>query len=124
MAKRFEDCANCKGMILGGGQRKGELRFCSVACQRFYHQPGFCDSCVSQTTPEQVAATYAFRGLFGTRLLGFGKHCESCNSIIKRRWICVVLPREISDIAVNSPSLSEPKSEIRSVLKSRNSPVG
>jgi hypothetical protein len=32
MAKRFEDCANCKGMILGGGQREGELRFCSVAC--------------------------------------------------------------------------------------------
>ena len=92
MAKRFEDCANCKGMILGGGQREGELRFCSVACQRFYHQPGFCDSCVSQTTPEQVAATYAFRGLFGTRLLGFGKHCDSCNSIIKRKWICVVLP--------------------------------
>jgi hypothetical protein len=90
MGKRFEDCSNCGGMILGG-KRGGELRFCSVACQRFYHQPGFCDSCVSETTPEIVSGTFAYKGLIGTRLLGFGPHCEKCNSIVKRKWLWLVL---------------------------------
>lgn len=67
MAKRFEDCANRGGMILGGGKREGDLRFCSVACQRFYHQPGFCDSRVSQTTPEQWPALTRF-GAFSARV--------------------------------------------------------
>jgi hypothetical protein len=92
MGKPFEDCANCKGMILGRGTSEGDLRFCSVACQRFYHQPGFCDSCVSQTTPESVTGTFAYRGSIGTRMLGFGRHCEKCNSIVKRKWYWLVLP--------------------------------
>jgi hypothetical protein len=92
MGKRFEDCSNCKGMILGSGTREGDLRFCSVACQRFYHQPGFCDSCVSQTTSEPMTRTFAYKGLIGTRLLGFGEHCEKCNSTIKRKWFWLILP--------------------------------
>jgi hypothetical protein len=79
-------------MILGSGRREGDLQFCSVACQRFYHQPGFCDSCISQTTAEHVTGTFMFRSLVGLRLLGFGKHCEKCNSIIKRKWFWLVLP--------------------------------
>ena|ERR1700723_1590803 len=92
MGKIFGKCSNCGGVMIGTGTREGELSFCSDACQRYYHCPGFCESCLSQTSPEQVGGVFTFNLLLGTRLLGFGEHCSQCNSVIKRKWFFLILP--------------------------------
>jgi hypothetical protein len=91
MGKVFGTCANCHGAMIGGKQ-DGDLQFCCEACLKYYKHPGFCDSCVAQTSPEQMSGTFAYNFIFGTRLHGWGERCKQCNSIVKRKWFWFFLP--------------------------------
>jgi hypothetical protein len=91
MGKVFGKCANC-GSLIVGGEREGDLRFCSSACHRYHLHPGFCESCLSQTSIEPIGGTFTFNLLFGTRLMGFGSRCPKCYSIIKRKWLWLIIP--------------------------------
>lgn len=91
MGKVFGKCANC-GTAIVGGEREGDLRFCSKTCHQFYMHPKFCDACLSQTTEGNIGGTFTLNVLFGTRLMGFGQPCATCHSIVKRKWLFILVP--------------------------------
>jgi len=91
MGKVFGRCSNCSTVIVGG-EREGELRFCSSICQRHYHHPRFCDACIEQTTDESAGTTFIVNVLFGKRLTGSGSRCPTCHSVIMRKWFWVLIP--------------------------------
>jgi hypothetical protein len=91
MGKSFGKCANCATLIVGG-PKEGELRFCSEECHHFYLHPKFCDVCLAQTTEGKIGGTFTLNVLFGTRLMGFGAHCPTCYSVVKRMWLWFVVP--------------------------------
>ena|ERR1700723_1019175 len=91
MGKLFARCANC-GDPMAGGKQDGDLKFCSEGCLRFHRHPGFCDSCISQTSSESFGGTFTINFFFGTRLHGWGEHCSECYSIVKRKWLWIIVP--------------------------------
>ncbi|HWO28511.1 MAG TPA: hypothetical protein VNO32_06895, partial [Candidatus Acidoferrum sp.] len=91
MGKIFGKCANCATLIVGG-PKEGDLRFCSEECHHFYLHPKFCDVCLAETTEGNIGGTFTLNALFGTRLMGFGVHCPTCYSVVKRAWLWFVIP--------------------------------
>ena len=91
MGKIFGTCATCRGVMVGGKQ-DGDLKFCSQNCLMYHRHPGFCESCIAQTSAESRGGTYTYNFLFGTRLHGWGEHCSQCYSIVKRKWFWFFIP--------------------------------
>lgn len=91
MGKIFGKCANC-GDPMFGGKQDGDLKFCSENGLMFHRHPGFCQCCILQTTSDSLAGTFTINFFFGTRLHGWGAHCNQCYSRIRRKWAWFIVP--------------------------------
>ena len=86
-------CTNCGASLLFGlGRKEGEHKFCSKKCLQFWKHPGYCQSCVQNTTEESLGGTFTLNVFFGTRLMGFSGACPTCGSKVMRKWFWIVLP--------------------------------
>jgi hypothetical protein len=84
----FEKCNNC-GIRLITGKRDQNGIFCSVQCQVYYANPGFCKSCDAATTPESAGSTTTVNGI-GTKIYGNGNPCSQCGSVIQTKFFVVI----------------------------------
>jgi len=89
----FESCANCRTLILFGGQRDSAGVFCSWQCRTWYWQvqldlPPFCDHCLAETTDQSSGSTYTLNGV-GTSLFGWERPCPQCNSAVRTKCACL-----------------------------------
>jgi len=53
---------------------------------------GFCSTCLAQTTDKSPGNTRTYLFLIGTRLIGMKDPCPTCDSVIQRKFLCVILP--------------------------------
>ncbi len=83
----FEKCQNCGSRVISG--RRDELGvFCSAECRNFVAHPGFCQTCLSTSSPRSTGGTFTFNGI-GTGLYGRKDPCSVCGSVVQTHWICI-----------------------------------
>lgn len=82
----FEKCTNC-GITVVQGRRDDKGVFCSQECQSYFHHPGYCQKCLSETMEENAGGLFTFNGI-GTRFAGKKSRCQVCNSVIQTKCIC------------------------------------
>lgn len=63
--------------------------YCSERCQKFFHYPRFCDTCMDATTYASAGSTYTLNGC-GIRLYDFREHqCPVCGAFVQRKFFCI-----------------------------------
>jgi hypothetical protein len=53
---------------------------------------GFCSRCLAETTDESPGNTRTYMLFMGTRLVGLADPCPTCDSVIQRKFFCVIAP--------------------------------
>ena len=82
----FEKCNNCSTRLITGKRDENGI-FCSVHCQLYYRNPGFCKSCDAATTPQSAGSTHTLNGI-GTKIYGSNSPCSQCGSVIQAKFFC------------------------------------
>lgn len=87
----FGKCRNCRKFFLfGHHNRLGN--FCSRQCLEYCDHPGFCESCLSSTSPESAGNTSSVNGMIGALLRWRSDRCSRCGSVVQHKIYTVIVP--------------------------------
>ena len=87
-------CANCGGLI-GIARTSGPdgQPYCSMKCFKFSTHPGWCESCLGETTSETIGNVQTVNLVGGRLSRVWGEEeCPTCHSTIYRRQVQFVIP--------------------------------
>jgi hypothetical protein len=59
-----------------------------MACRNNVAHPGFCNACVSSTTPTSAGSNISVIGI-GAVFYSTRDPCKTCGSVVRSQWLCV-----------------------------------
>jgi hypothetical protein len=83
----FKRCQNC-GRVVYGRPRDASGVFCSMVCRNNFVHPGFCETCLRNTTPVSSGSNIRVNGI-GAAFYGKRDWCKTCGSVVQSQWFCI-----------------------------------